>query len=176
MRNKIGLVPQKATLFTGTISDNIRFGKENATNEEIINATDIAQATEFINEMKDGFDSLISQGGKNVSGGQKQRVSIARALIRKSKINIFDDSFSSLDFKTDANLRKALKKEINDSTVIIVAQRISTVMNADKIIVLDDGEIVSIGNHKELLSSSDIYREIVASQLSSDELENEVNK
>ena len=170
LRSKIGFVPQKAVLFSGTIADNIRYGKENATVDEIQHAVDIAQATDFIINMKDGFDSQISQGGTNISGGQKQRLSIARALVRKPEIYLFDDSFSALDFKTDAKLRIALKKEIKDSTVIIVAQRVSTIMDADQILVLDEGEIVGIGKHKELLNTCKVYREIVSSQLSEEEL------
>ncbi len=171
LRQKIGFVPQKAVLFTGTISDNIRYGKEDATMDEIEYAAKVAQATEFISGMEDGFESFISQGGTNVSGGQKQRISIARALVRKPEIYIFDDSFSALDFKTDAKLRKALKGEIKNATMIVVAQRVSTVMDADQIIVLDEGKIAGIGRHKELLKSCKIYREIVSSQLSEEELQ-----
>jgi len=170
LRAKIGFVPQKAVLFTGTIADNIRFGKVDATDEEVRHAADIAQATGFIADMQDGYDSVIAQGGTNVSGGQKQRLSIARALVRKPEIYIFDDSFSALDFKTDAKLRAALKSETSASTVIIVAQRVSTVMDADRIIVLDDGVIAGIGNHRELMATSTVYREIVASQLSEEEI------
>lgn len=170
LREKIGFVPQKAVLFTGNIADNIRYGKEDATLEEVAHASEIAQATEFISNMKDGFDSEIAQGGTNVSGGQKQRLSIARALVRRPEIYIFDDSFSALDFKTDAKLRAALKSETKESTVIIVAQRVSTVMDADRIIVLDEGRIEGIGNHKELLNTCEVYREIVSSQLSEEEL------
>ncbi|WP_442952379.1 ABC transporter ATP-binding protein [Paenibacillus sp. UNC451MF] len=170
LREKIGLVPQKAVLFSGTIADNIRYGNDEATDEEMRHAASIAQATEFISAMPDGFDSVIAQGGTNVSGGQKQRLSIARALVRKPEIYVFDDSFSALDFKTDAKLRAALKTETGEATVIIVAQRVSTVMDADRIIVLDDGGIAGIGNHKELMASSEVYREIVASQLSEEEL------
>lgn len=170
LREKIGLVPQKAVLFTGTIRDNIRYGKEDATEEEIVHAASIAQATDFITSMKDGFDSPIAQGGTNVSGGQKQRLSIARALIRRPEIYIFDDSFSALDFKTDANLRKALKSETTEATVIIVAQRVSTVMDADQIIVMDEGRIAAVGTHQQLLESSEVYREIVSSQLSEEEI------
>jgi len=169
LRAKIGFVPQKAVLFTGTIADNIRYGKENATEEEIISALETAQAMEFIKEMKDGLDSLIAQGGNNLSGGQKQRLAIARALIRKPEIYIFDDSFSALDFKTDANLRKALEEEIKNKTVFIVAQRISTIRNADQIIVLDKGRIAGSGRHKELLTTCEIYREIASSQLAEEE-------
>lgn len=170
LRSRIGFVPQKAVLFTGTIADNIRYGKEDATDEEIGYAAEIAQAADFISNMDKGFDSFIAQGGTNVSGGQKQRISIARALVRKPEIYIFDDSFSALDFKTDARLRKALKKETKNATVIIVAQRVSTVMDADRIIVLDEGRIVGIGKHKELLAGCEVYREIVSSQLSEEEI------
>jgi ATP-binding cassette subfamily B protein len=170
LREKIGFVPQMAVLFTGTMSENIRFGKENATDEEVQHAAEIAQATEFIASMPEKFDAIIAQGGTNVSGGQKQRLSIARALVRKPEIYIFDDSFSALDFKTDAKLRAALKGETGDSTVLIVAQRVSTIMDADQIIVLDNGEITGIGKHKELMESSAVYREIVMSQLSEEEI------
>lgn len=170
LRSKIGFVSQKAVLFTGTIAENIKYGKEDASDEEVEHAAEIAQASEFISVMKEGFDSVIAQGGTNVSGGQKQRLSIARALIRKPDIYIFDDSFSALDFKTDAKLRRALKDETKESTVIIVAQRVSTVMGADNIIVLDSGKIAGIGSHKELLKTNEIYREIVASQLSEEEI------
>ncbi len=170
LRTKIGFVPQKAVLFSGTIAENIRYGKEDASDEEIRHAADIAQATEFIQNMQDGFDSVIAQGGTNVSGGQKQRLSIARALVRKPEIYVFDDTFSALDFKTDARLRSALKKETQDSTVLIVAQRVSTVMDADQIIVLDEGHIAGIGTHRELMATSEVYREIVSSQLSSEEI------
>lgn len=170
LRNKIGFVPQKAVLFSGTITENIRFGTKNATDEEIRHAAEVAQAIEFIETMDKGFEHEISQGGTNVSGGQKQRLSIARALVRKPEIYIFDDSFSALDFKTDAKLRAALKKETLESTVIIVAQRVGTVMDADRIIVLDEGSVVGIGTHKELLDKCDVYREIVSSQLSEEEI------
>ncbi|MBO9599754.1 MAG: ABC transporter ATP-binding protein, partial [Cohnella sp.] len=170
LRSRIGLVPQKALLFTGTIADNIRFGKEDATEEEIAHAASIAQATEFINGMPDGYGAQIAQGGTNVSGGQRQRLSIARALVRKPRVYLFDDSFSALDFKTDAKLRAALKPETADATVIIVAQRVSTVMDADRIIVLDEGRIVGNGTHKELMATSEVYREIALSQLSEEEI------
>ncbi len=170
LRSKIGFVPQKTILFNGTIADNIRFGKETATIEEVIKAANCAQATEFINDMPEGFDRLISQGGTNISGGQKQRLSIARALVKEAKIYVFDDSFSALDFKTDAKLRAALKQKKVHATVLIVAQRVSTIMDADQIIVLNDGGIVGIGKHKELLKTCEVYREIVASQLSEEEL------
>jgi ATP-binding cassette, subfamily B, multidrug efflux pump len=170
LRSKIGFVPQKTVLFSGSITDNLRYGKADATDEEIRHAAEIAQATEFISTMEDGFDHAISQGGTNVSGGQKQRLSIARALVRRPEIYIFDDSFSALDFKTDARLRAALKKEIADSTAFIISQRVSTVMDADRIMVIDEGKIVGMGTHKELIKTCEIYHEIVASQLSEEEL------
>lgn len=170
LRSKIGYVPQKALLFTGTIADNIRYGKEQASIEEVEHAAKVAQATEFISNMNDAFDTMIAQGGANVSGGQKQRLSIARALVRKAKIYLFDDSFSALDFKTDAKLRAALKEETDQATILIVAQRVSTVMDADQIIVMDEGKIVGIGKHRELLSTCEVYREIVTSQLSEEEI------
>ncbi|HEV2580069.1 MAG TPA: ABC transporter ATP-binding protein, partial [Ktedonobacteraceae bacterium] len=174
LRSKIGFVPQKAVLFSGTITQNIRYGKEDATDEEIRHAADVAQASEFIVDMKDGFDSVIAQGGTNVSGGQKQRLSIARALVRRPEIYVFDDSFSAVDFKTDAKLRAALKQEIYDATALIVAQRVSTVMDADQIIVLDEGRVAGIGTHRELMKTCEVYREIVSSQLSLDELAEEI--
>jgi ATP-binding cassette subfamily B protein len=170
LRAKIGFVPQKAVLFSGTITENIRFGKEDASVEEIRHAAEVAQATEFIGNMKEGFDSFIAEGGTNVSGGQKQRLSIARALIGKPEIYVFDDSFSALDFKTDARLRAALRRETKEATVVIVGQRVATIRNADRIIVLDEGEIAGIGTHQELYQSCPVYREIVASQLSEDEI------
>lgn len=170
LRSKIGLVPQKAVLFTGTIEDNIRYGKEDATEEEIRRAADIAQASEFIDQMPDGFRSVIAQGGTNVSGGQKQRLSISRALVRRPEIYLFDDSFSALDYKTDAKLRAALRSETTNASVIIVAQRVSTIMDADRIIVLDEGSIEGIGTHKELMATCEVYREIVSSQLSEEEI------
>ncbi|MDW2884658.1 ABC transporter ATP-binding protein [Exiguobacterium artemiae] len=170
LRSKIGFVPQKALLFTGTIAENIRFGKEDATDEEIQHAARVAQATDFIERMPDRYESMIEQGGSNVSGGQKQRLSIARALVRKPDIYVFDDSFSALDFKTDATLRKALKQETQDATVLIVAQRVSTVMDADQIIVLEEGKIAGIGTHDELYETNDVYQEIVKSQLSEEEI------
>lgn len=170
LRNRIGIVPQKAVLFSGSVSDNIRYGKEDATDDEVKHAAEVAQALDFVTNMKDGFDSFIAQGGNNVSGGQKQRLAIARALIKRPEIYVFDDSFSALDLKTDAKLRAALKKETGDSTVIIVAQRVSTVMDADRIIVLEQGEIAGMGTHKELLNNCEIYREIVSSQLSEEEI------
>lgn len=170
LRAKIALVPQKSVLFSGSISDNIRYGKQDASDEEVRRAAEISQAMEFISGMPGGFDSVIEQGGSNVSGGQKQRLSIARALVRRPEIYIFDDSFSALDFKTDARLRLALKKETADATVIVIAQRVTTLMDAGQIIVLEDGQIVGMGTHKELLNSCDVYREIVYSQLSEEEL------
>lgn len=170
LRSKIGFVPQNTVLFTGTIAENIKYGKDNATTAEIKHAATVAQATDFINGMKEGYNHPIAQGGTNVSGGQKQRLSIARALVRQPEIYIFDDSFSALDFKTDAKLRAALKNETSKSTVIIIAQRVATVMDADRIIVIDDGSIAGIGTHKELLTSCKIYHEIVSSQLSEEEL------
>ncbi|GAK40137.1 multidrug ABC transporter ATP-binding and permease protein [Paenibacillus sp. TCA20] len=170
LRSKIGYVPQKAVLFTGTIADNIRYGKEDATEEEIRHAAEVAQAAEFISGMEEGYESMISQGGSNVSGGQKQRLSIARALVRRPEIYVFDDSFSALDYKTDAKLRAALVDETVNSTVIIVAQRVSTVRDADRILVMDEGVIVGSGTHDELLRNSEVYREIVSSQLSEEEI------
>lgn len=170
LRAKIGLVPQKAVLFTGTIAENIKYGKKEASDEEIISAAETAQATEFIKELETGLETTIAQGGTNLSGGQKQRLSIARALIKKPEIYIFDDSFSALDFKTEAKLRTALKSATTGATVIIVAQRVTTVLDADKIIVLDKGKITGIGRHRELLKSCGVYREIVSSQLSEEEL------
>ncbi|WP_308722660.1 ABC transporter ATP-binding protein [Paenibacillus polysaccharolyticus] len=170
LRSKIGFVPQKAVLFTGTVADNIRQGKDDASMDEVIHAARTAQAENFISEMKEGYDSLIAQGGNNVSGGQKQRLSIARALVRRPEIYIFDDSFSALDFKTDAKLRAALKSETTEAAVLIVAQRVSTVMDADRILVMDEGEIVGSGTHRELLENNEVYREIVSSQLTEEEI------
>ena len=173
LREKIGYVPQKGVLFSGTIDSNLRYGKKDATQEDIIKAAKIAQSIDFINDKEDKFDSEISQGGSNVSGGQKQRLSIARAIAKDPEIFIFDDSFSALDFKTDAKLRKALKEETGDATVLIVAQRISTILHAEQIVVLDEGKVVGIGNHKQLLKNCEVYKEIALSQLSKEELENE---
>ncbi|MCM3029504.1 MULTISPECIES: ABC transporter ATP-binding protein [unclassified Niallia] len=164
LRQLIGYVPQKAVLFTGTIADNIRFGKEDATEAEIRKALEISQSKEFVDELEKGIYSELSQGGANLSGGQKQRLSIARALVRKPRIYLFDDSFSALDYRTDANLRKALNKEITDANVVIVAQRVSTIKDADTIIVLDEGKIAGIGTHEQLLASCSVYQEIVKSQ------------
>ena len=173
LREKIGYVPQKGVLFSGTIDSNLRYGKKDATSEEIRKAAEIAQSLDFIMEKENNFESEISQGGSNVSGGQKQRLSIARAIAKNPEIFIFDDSFSALDFKTDAKLRKTLKSETKDATVLIVAQRISTIIDADQIIVLDEGRVVGKGTHKELLKNCEIYKEIALSQLSKEELENE---
>ncbi|MFA7533169.1 MAG: ABC transporter ATP-binding protein [Tissierellaceae bacterium] len=171
LRERIGYVPQKGILFSGTIDSNLRYGKNiNAKEEDILKAIEISQAKEFIEEKEKGIQSEISQGGSNVSGGQKQRLSIARALVKRPDIFIFDDSFSALDFKTDANLRKAMEKDIQNSTIIIVAQRINTIANAENIIVLDEGKIVGMGKHKELLRSCQVYRQIALSQLSEEEL------
>lgn len=170
LRAKIGFVPQKAVLFTGTITENLRYGKKDADDEEILHASQVAQADGFITDMKEGFDTMLSEGGLNLSGGQKQRLSIARALVRHPEIYVFDDSFSALDFKTDAKLRAALRKETRDATVIIVAQRVGSVMDADRIIVLDEGSIAGIGTHRELLDTCEVYREIVSSQLSQEEM------
>jgi ATP-binding cassette subfamily B protein len=172
LRKTIGFVPQKGILFTGTIKDNIKYGDDKITDKSVKKALDIAQATEFVSKLKDKEDYDISQGGSNVSGGQKQRLSIARAIAKDPDIYIFDDSFSALDFKTDAKLRKELSKVTKNKTVLIVAQRISTIMNADKIIVLDEGNIVGIGKHSELMKNCKIYQEIALSQLSKEELEN----
>lgn len=170
LRERIGYVPQKGILFSGTIADNLKFGNKDASDDEMITAAEIAQATEFIEEKNDKYESFISQGGGNVSGGQKQRLSIARAITKNPDIYIFDDSFSALDMKTDAKLRKALEPVVQNKTVIIVAQRISTILNADEIIVLDEGEIVGKGTHRELLANCDEYMQIAKSQLSAKEL------
>ena len=170
LRNRIGYVPQKGMLFSGTIKSNLMLGNDNLTEEQMNTAAKVSQSLEFINSKKDKFDSEISQGGSNVSGGQKQRLSIARAIAKNPEIYIFDDSFSALDFKTDAALRKALFKHAKDATILIVAQRISTIMNADNIIVLNEGEIVGSGTHKELLKTCKIYKEIALSQLKEEEL------
>ncbi len=173
LHSHIGYIPQKASLFSGTIGSNIAYGKPRASNDFLYKAAITAQAKEFIDELPKGMDSPIAQAGNNISGGQKQRLSIARALAKKPEIYLFDDSFSALDFKTDSVLRQALKNEISEATVIIVAQRISTIMQADSIIVVDEGRIVGIGTHRELLKSSSVYREIAESQLSVDELKDE---
>ena len=173
LRERIGYVPQKGVLFSGTIDSNIRYGNDEAAPEEVERAAKIAQAWEFIQEKEDGLEDAIAQGGTNVSGGQKQRLSIARAIAKNPEIYIFDDSFSALDYKTDVVLRRALKKETKDATTLIVAQRISTILHADRILVLDEGRVVGQGTHKELLKSCDVYRQIAMSQLSEEELANE---
>lgn len=170
LRAKIGFVPQQAVLFSGTVRDNLRFGNENATDEEMIEALKVAQSWNFLKE-KEGLDTRVSQGGKNFSGGQKQRLAIARALVRKPSIYIFDDSFSALDFKTDIRLRTALKDYAHDASIIIVAQRVSSIINAEQIIVLDEGKMVGIGTHNKLLSTCTVYQEIVKSQMDKDEIE-----
>jgi len=170
LRVRIGFVPQKATLFTGTVAANIRYGRDEATDDQVRHAADVAQALDFIEAMPEKFASPIAQGGINLSGGQKQRLAIARAVVRKPDIYVFDDSFSALDFATDARLRAALKSETANATVVVVAQRISTVINADRIIVLDNGRLVGIGTHTKLLETSRVYREIVSSQVSLDEV------
>ena len=170
LREEIGFVPQKGVLFSGTIASNLRFGKRDASDEEIKEAAAIAQAADFIEEKQEKYDSDIAQGGSNVSGGQKQRLAIARAIAKQPKIYVFDDSFSALDLKTDAALRKALASKVKDSTVIIVAQRISTILHAEQILVLDDGKIVGKGTHEELLKNCETYQQIARSQLSAKEL------
>lgn len=171
LRDKIGFIPQKAFLFRGTIESNIRFGKDDATMEEIEHAAKVAQAHDFIKGLENGYQSFVAQAGTNLSGGQKQRVAIARALVKKPEVYVFDDSFSALDFKTDAMLRKALRSEVKESAVVIVAQRISTILDANQIIVLDEGKMVGIGRHEELMKSCSVYQQIAASQLSESELE-----
>ena len=170
LRDEIGFVPQKGVLFSGTIASNLRFGKDDATDEEIKKAAEIAQATEVIEAKDDKYESAIAQGGSNVSGGQKQRLAIARAIAKNPKIYVFDDSFSALDMKTDAALRRALETKTEHTTVIIVAQRISTILHADQILVLDDGKIVGKGTHEELLHNCEVYEQIARSQLSAKEL------
>jgi ATP-binding cassette subfamily B protein len=171
LRNKMGYVPQKGMLFSGTIESNIRYGKEDATIEEIEEALEVSQAQEFVSKLDDGLNHPIAQGGTNVSGGQRQRLCIARAIVRKPEIFIFDDSFSALDYKTDKVLRAALKEYTKDSTKLIVAQRIGTIIDADKIVVLDQGKVVGIGKHQELLENCEVYKEIALSQLTKEELE-----
>ncbi|MCK4551396.1 MAG: ABC transporter ATP-binding protein [Tenericutes bacterium] len=171
LREQIGYITQKAQLFSGTIKENIAFGKIDASQENVEEAAEIAQAKEFIDSLDEKYETYVEQGGVNFSGGQKQRISIARSLVRKPKIYIFDDSFSALDFKTDANLRKAMKEQVKDSTVLIVAQRIGTIMDADKIIVLQEGKMVGYGKHKELLKDCKVYREIALSQMEEEELQ-----
>lgn len=175
LRNKIGFVPQQALLFTGTIKDNLLYGNKNASEEELLEALNVAQATHFVSKKEEGINSEVSQGGKNFSGGQKQRLAIARALVKKPEIYVFDDSFSALDFKTDIKLRTALKKYVGDATTIIVAQRVSTIMDADNIIVLDDGKIVGQGKHDYLLKNCKVYQEIVYSQMDKDEIKKTIS-
>ena len=175
LHNKIGYVPQKAVMFNGTVKSNISYGdngKGKISLEKVKEAIKVAQGTEFVEKMDDTYDSHIAQGGTNVSGGQKQRLAIARAIARDPEIYIFDDSFSALDYKTDSVLRKELKKYTKDATCLIVAQRIGTIMNADQILVLDEGKCVGMGTHKELLKNCDVYKQIALSQLSKEELEN----
>ncbi|MFQ7256312.1 MAG: ABC transporter ATP-binding protein [Streptococcus sp.] len=173
LRHKIGFIPQKALLFTGTIAENLRYGKEDASIEELDKAADVAQAKEFIESKEEQFDTHLAEGGSNLSGGQKQRLSIARAVVKEPDIYIFDDSFSALDYKTDATLRKRLKEVTGDATVLIVAQRVGTIMDADQIIVLDHGEIVGRGTHEELIATNEIYSEIARSQLNNQSLTEE---
>jgi ATP-binding cassette subfamily B protein len=165
----VGLVPQKPYLFSGTVASNLRYGNQAATDAELWQALDIAQARDFVERMPDGLNSAIAQGGTNVSGGQRQRLAIARALVHRPRIYLFDDSFSALDYATDARLRAALASEVTDATVLIVAQRVSTIRHAHQIVVLDAGRIVSVGTHSELMTTSDTYREIVLSQLTEQE-------
>ena len=168
LHRKIGIVPQKAFLFSGTVADNLRYGKEDATQEEMLHTLEIAQARSFVEKLPNGLYDMVSQSGTNLSGGQKQRLSIARALAKKADLYIFDDSFSALDFKTDAALRKALADEVKDAAVLIIAQRISTIMNAEQIIVLEEGRIVGIGNHDFLLQTCPVYQDIAKSQMKGD--------
>lgn len=168
--SRIGFVPQKAFLFSGTVAGNLRYGKKDATDEELWRALEVAQAAEFVAALPGGLDAPITQGGTNVSGGQRQRLAIARALVKRPEIYVFDDSFSALDFKTDAALRAALKREVRDATIVVVAQRVSTIMQADAIVVLDDGRIAGIGTHAELMRTCETYREIVTSQLTEEEV------
>ena len=170
LRARIGYVPQKAVLFTGTVAANIRYGRDDASDQEVAHAAEVAQAIEFVDAMPEKFASPVSQGGINLSGGQKQRLAIARAIVRKPDVYVFDDSFSALDYATDAKLRAALRSETANATVFVVAQRISTVIGADRIVVLDNGRVVGIGNHDALIKTNDIYREIVASQVSLEEV------
>lgn len=170
LRSKIGFIPQKALLFTGTIAENLKYGKEDASLGELDLAADVAQAKEFIQSKEEGYETHLAEGGSNLSGGQKQRLSIARAVVKTPDIYIFDDSFSALDYKTDATLRRRLKEVTDNATVLIVAQRVGTIMDADQIIVLDQGEIVGRGTHDELMQTNDIYREIAQSQLNNQSL------
>ena len=170
LRARIGYVPQKSTLFYGTIDSNLRYGDENASDELLKEAADISQATEFISSTPEGMATEIAQGGINVSGGQKQRLAIARAMVKRPPIYIFDDSFSALDFKTDSALRHSLKQNTGDSTVLIVTQRVPTIKNSEQIIVLDEGRIVGKGRHQELMKTCEVYREIALAQVSQEEL------
>ena len=170
LRSRVGFIPQKAVLFTGTIAANIRYGRADATDDDVRHAATVAQAIEFVDAMPEKFDATVSQGGINLSGGQKQRLAIARAIVRRPDVYVFDDSFSALDYATDARLRAALKSEVAEATVFVVAQRVSTIVDAHRIVVLDEGRVVGIGTHKELLESNDVYREIVASQLALEEV------
>ena len=175
LHNKLGYVPQRAVMFTGTVSSNVSYGDKGGkeiTKDKIKEAVKVAQGEEFVSKMEDTYDSHIARGGTNVSGGQKQRLAIARAIARDPEIYIFDDSFSALDYKTDSILRKELKKYTKDATCMIVAQRIGTIINADKIVVLDEGKCVGMGTHKELLKKCEVYKEIALSQLSKEELDN----
>ena len=169
LNSRLAIVPQKAFLFSGTILDNMRFGKRDASAEEVMHAIDVAQAREFVDGKSGGVNAAVSQGGTNFSGGQRQRLAIARALVRKADVYLFDDSFSALDFKTDAVLRKMLKNEVKDAVTVIVAQRVSTIREADKILVLDAGKLVGVGTHEELLENCALYREIAESQTSNKE-------
>ncbi len=171
LRDRIGFVPQKAFLFSGTILDNFRHGKPDAAMEEVRHAAEVAQIGDFIDDLEDGYDTAVAQGGSNFSGGQRQRLSIARALVRRPEIYVFDDSFSALDFKTDAKLRAALKAEVKDAAIILVAQRISTILDAEQILVLDEGRIAGIGTHRQLMADCEVYRQIAKSQLSEEELQ-----
>jgi ATP-binding cassette subfamily B protein len=168
--SRIGMIPQKAFLFGGTVASNLRYGKEDATPDELWAALDIAQGKAFVSEMTEQLEAPIAQGGTNVSGGQRQRLAIARALVKRPEIYVFDDSFSALDFRTDARLRAALGRELGDATVIIVAQRVGTILHADRIVVLEDGAVAGIGTHEELMKTCETYREIVLSQVSEEEV------
>jgi len=167
---RIGFIPQRAFLFSGTVADNLRYGKADATDDELWEALEIAQAAEFVREMPDGLLTVVAQGGASVSGGQRQRLAIARALVKRPEVYVFDDSFSALDFKTDSALRAALKRETRDATVIIVAQRVSTILHADRIVVMDAGTVAGTGTHDELMECCETYREIVYSQLTEEEI------